>query len=687
MTHDPHFVARLQGRRNIVSLACVYDFIPYEFREHYLRSAETSIAYHAALACLRRYDWLCPISKVTKSRLDGVLSYSASRIVTTGVALRPSFPPRRVRDSGESGQFRILVPSGREWRKNPEVVVRAHAASACLQSRRVRLTVLGVDGPTSSGMLGELAERNGGDPSLLEFPAFLDDAALCKLYRDSTVVVVPSLTEGFSIPVIEASSQGVPVLASDCGAHAELVQDPMDRFCAHDHERLRYLLEEVIGRPASLEERRARQAGIWEPYTRDRVCDRFWSTVLAAVDSRMEDGVARANVLNRKLPRIAFLSPMPPARSGCAEYSAATLKTLSRYADVSLFSEYATPELPNGVVQIGAPYTYACVSSKFDAVLSVLGNSHFHRIEFDLLLSYGAACISHDSRLLNFYWHEFGAERTANLATAELGEPVGVDMIDHWLANPGTLPTLHLSEVVASSRPLLVHSPITADLIQKLYGCTPVTLPFVPYRNFSEEEIMEPSREVARNRLGLSSDTVVLATFGFVSLDKAPGEVIWALEQTRSWGYDARLVFVGHVDPLVAAVLERISRDAGVEGYVFTPDNTWEEAVYRDWLIAADVAVQLRTYQLGGLSGGLLDCIAAGLPTVANNHLARAVGAPDYISRVADGLSAVRIAEEIANILDRGTHRRRPLATRRQELAERNFETYCTRLLNALGLD
>jgi hypothetical protein len=45
----------------------------------------------------------------------------------------------------------------------------------------------------------------------------------------------------------------------------------------------------------------------------------------------------------------------------------------------------------------------------------------------------------------------------------------------------------------------------------------------------------------------------------------------------------------------------------------------------------ADLAVQLRRRRLGILSGALLDCAAAGLPTVTNESLAASVGAPHYI--------------------------------------------------------
>lgn len=70
---------------------------------------------------------------------------------------------------------------------------------------------------------------------------------------------------------------------------------------------------------------------------------------------------------------------------------------------------------------------------------------------------------------------------------------------------------------------------------------------------------------------------------------------------------------------------------------------------YETFLIASDFAIQLRTFGFGGLSGAVLDCISAGIPTVVNNDLAESTNSPDYILRINDHISALLIAENIYN--------------------------------------
>ncbi len=687
MTHDTHRISLLQNRSNSLSIACVYDFIPHEFPEHYLTSADTRVFYYSRLSALRNYHALFPVSEHTRTRLTSLLGSRRIPSFTTGVALRELFHEQPTQAPTSFDMRRILVPSGSDWRKNPELVIRAHASSLCLQSRRVLLTILGHDDPASKKDLYDLTLRYHGNPDLLELPAFLDDEALRQLYRESSIVVVPSISEGFSIPVIEASAQGVPVLVSDCGAHAELVPDPEDRFAPHDDERLRTLLEQIAGNPALLRGRQQRQASIWERYTQQQVCERFWNGVLMTTGKTSPYDIQRSRATRRPAPKLAFLSPMPPWQSGCADHSAALLGALTKLAHVDLFTATPLPVVPEGAVHAGVPQALAHLSSKYDAVVSVLGNSSYHRPEFDLLLLHGSACIAHDARMLHFYLHEFGETRAIALAEAELRRPVTSRMLQHWVENPGDLPILLLSEVAACADPLILHSPLAAELVHSLYGREASVLPFGANRSFTDEELTVASRAAARARLGLPEQTIIVASFGLVTLEKAPLELIWALEQLRSWGYDARLAFVGSVDVRAGESIEQCARETGVENYLLTPANTWDESVYRDWLLACDVATQLRTYKLGALSGALLDCITAAIPTVANDYLCRTVGAPEYVARVPNGLSAFRIAEEIAGILDAGRHRQRPLDARRQDAAGRTFEVYSRRLLAALGMD
>ncbi len=75
------------------------------------------------------------------------------------------------------------------------------------------LVLTGAEGDESQRLLGRAAEL--GVPLVLT--GYVSDADLAALYRGAAVVAVPSLHEGFGLPVVEALACGAPVIASRTG--------------------------------------------------------------------------------------------------------------------------------------------------------------------------------------------------------------------------------------------------------------------------------------------------------------------------------------------------------------------------------------------------------------------------------------------------------------------------------------
>jgi len=81
-----------------------------------------------------------------------------------------------------------------------------------------------VIGPSGWGgvSIGELVHRTGIAPSRVHALGRLDDADLAAVLSASRGLVVPSLEEGFGLPVLEAMSLGVPVIHSTAEALVEV---------------------------------------------------------------------------------------------------------------------------------------------------------------------------------------------------------------------------------------------------------------------------------------------------------------------------------------------------------------------------------------------------------------------------------------------------------------------------------
>ncbi len=85
--------------------------------------------------------------------------------------------------------------------------------------RDVRLIVIGK--PREGGTSAE-AIHNLGLSQVVEFISGVPDERIVELYATSSVAVVPSLYEGFSLPAIEAMCSGTPLVATTGGALPEV---------------------------------------------------------------------------------------------------------------------------------------------------------------------------------------------------------------------------------------------------------------------------------------------------------------------------------------------------------------------------------------------------------------------------------------------------------------------------------
>src|SRR5690348_15854043 len=83
--------------------------------------------------------------------------------------------------------------------------------------------------------------------------------------------------------------------------------------------------------------------------------------------------------------RIAFFSPMPPARSGIADYSEALLESLRSLGEVEVFSQ-AAPDFD---------------TRRYDVLLYQVGNNGYHGFVYETALRHPGVLVMHESNLLH----------------------------------------------------------------------------------------------------------------------------------------------------------------------------------------------------------------------------------------------------------------------------------------------
>ena len=188
----------------------------------------------------QRYDWLYPfllplIKRVwRKAASVTALSEDNQRLALRTMPALPisvvpngvetaTFTPPPTDQRGGHQPFVVLAVGRLIERKGLHHLLRA---IALLRDRstatQVRAVLVGTG--DMEFLLRQLcAELNLQDA--IEFAGFHDRDEMPAYYRDADLFVLPSYNEGMSIALLEAASAGLPVIVTDTGGTAELVQD------------------------------------------------------------------------------------------------------------------------------------------------------------------------------------------------------------------------------------------------------------------------------------------------------------------------------------------------------------------------------------------------------------------------------------------------------------------------------
>jgi glycosyltransferase involved in cell wall biosynthesis len=204
---------------------------------------------------VRRADGVLCVSEYTASEARRLLDVPDEKIAVTPHGIDPVYRTAPDDEQVDETLRRLRLPRGGllyvgsgEKRKNLVTLVMAYLTLA----RRRRLPPLVLAGPGSDWAQG--GSRVG--PQILA-TGYLDKPDVRALMAASALLVLPSLEEGFGLPVVEAMAAGLPVVCSSGSALAEVAGDAACLVDPHDVNGLAHAVERLLDdRPLAEEMRR-----------------------------------------------------------------------------------------------------------------------------------------------------------------------------------------------------------------------------------------------------------------------------------------------------------------------------------------------------------------------------------------------------------------------------------------------
>jgi glycosyltransferase involved in cell wall biosynthesis len=196
-----------------------------------------------ALAHARRADRIMTVSRFTASAIVQRLGVDPSRIVVCPPGA-PDWTPR----PQASAAGPILFMGTLEPRKNIGVLLDAYTRLLTLVRDAPPLHLAGHAPAAAAKWLARTAA-----PPLaghVEHLGYVAGDRRQDLYRSASMLVLPSLLEGFGLPVLEAMTVGLPVVVSDRGALPEVAGDAGEIVPAEDADALAHAMARYLRDPA-----------------------------------------------------------------------------------------------------------------------------------------------------------------------------------------------------------------------------------------------------------------------------------------------------------------------------------------------------------------------------------------------------------------------------------------------------
>ena len=341
--------------------------------------------------------------------------------------------------------------------------------------------------------------------------------------------------------------------------------------------------------------------------------------------------------------RLAFVSPLPPAPTGVADYTADVLRLLAPSHEIEAFHAQDVVEaarLPGSVrVRRAEQLPARHAERPFDVVVHQLGNSEAHAFVYGLLSRFPGLLVLHELVLFHSRAAMFtdsepvrAWRRAPESPAARAGAQPALDAWRDELvysypdrgrrlfaAHMGTVgdllpyayPLLRIP--VEASRAVLVHSTFAAAAVRdEVEGAAAIVVP----QPVEALDVEPAAVRALRARLGFAPDEVVVGCYGLLTREKRIDAVARAVARASAAEPRLRLLLAGPVADRRA--LEQALAALGLAARAVVTGRVPHEELAAH-IAAADVVAHLRWPTARETSAALLRVLAQGRPTIVSD--------------------------------------------------------------------
>ena len=643
-TEDLRPLHKIIKNPNVYKICIVYDFIPLRIPTYYLNNLRSLIQYYHSLELLPEFNRIFAISNSTKSSILEIfknrIEPNKILVTLTSNLLKKYSDHTSVSNFGintKRKEVNVLVFSGDELRKN-EIEALFNLVQASTKMKKIlTINVLGV--PNKENQIREILSKlfpefpklcTSGQLNLI-FLKFISTQDKLKLIHEADVVIVPSLAEGLSLPVLESVQIGTLVACSKIEPHIELLGNTGIYIkTLADYCKLLTICEDKAAL-ARLSNRQAIKLNSLNHYSLSQSISDTLSVI------KIPNNFSSEQVKNK----VAFLSPRTNFVSGINDMTVSLLPYRTKYSNLNfVFYNSENMEIePSNQSQISWYFENPSYLFEYDFVIAQLGNNEEFLPIFELAKWIEIDVVAHDRRFTELFDASGISTMTKNYKEIISSESNQDRLYDLKSRTSNTY-------IGKMSRKIFVHNSKHKDLLTESGAENVEQIFFAPHWYPNDYTDLTEQKRNARERLGVDPFFNV-SLFGIVDVNSKIENIV---ELSCSLAFrKIKNLKLNYVGPASDYSLSIIHPYGSCLNNICNHVGKTSAEDFNSWFLATDLAIVLRSSMWYENTGILPALVTFSIPTITTESLAKIFSVPSFIHGISD-INPIEISKKIIEI-------------------------------------
>lgn len=228
---EPYFLS-LPSKKKSTTVVTVHDLTPVVFKEHFPPGIKGNIRWLIQKNRLKNMDLVIADSQASKKDILKIAGLKDEKVKVVYLAASSDFKKIEIKeDERRNKKFNLpknylLYVGDVTWNKNLPRIISA-VKKTKLPLVMVGKALVNEEYDKSNIWNADLVKVHkeiDGDKNFITL-GFVSNEDLNYLYNNSLALLMPSIYEGFGLPVIEAMQAGCAVITSDAGSLKEVAED------------------------------------------------------------------------------------------------------------------------------------------------------------------------------------------------------------------------------------------------------------------------------------------------------------------------------------------------------------------------------------------------------------------------------------------------------------------------------